>query len=341
MVRKAEIAESSVVFVESVVNTFTPQHIDAYQAVLAYEAQRSGLTNGAPEVEQAFYNRTGGSPGKSALLQRLAQGLRPLFAPPPLAYSFPWYEVIEGQGPWEVVLEGSTVDELLADAKSQSEWMGVADPSVLISQHFWRVVEKIDDTNVDLSLKSWSERGFLWRLSLDAIPAKDSSSTILSWHNPSLEKITTYDQLIAEQRWHVMKNLDSMRLAMDPKLADKLLVEARAKDAENSSRVGIQGWSSKFQEDAAVLAIDTARRKVADRILDGLTIFPDEDEITGLVAESIKRYLNNNNESGLRYYSVDEDGQTLILHTWRLHRMTPLEAPDNVYIEIPQASKGN
>ncbi|MHB1942264.1 MAG: hypothetical protein ACYCP0_04295 [Acidiferrobacteraceae bacterium] len=62
---------------------------------------------------------------KSALFARLLNGLEPLPHPPPLCYSYPWYEVIEGPGPWRVI-------DLL---------INVADKVAVIDQDTWRLVE--------------------------------------------------------------------------------------------------------------------------------------------------------------------------------------------------------
>lgn len=62
--------------------------------------------------------------GKSALFARLLEGREPLPHPPPLSYSYPWYEVIEGPGPWRIL-------DLLID-----EANGVA----VIDQDTWRLV---------------------------------------------------------------------------------------------------------------------------------------------------------------------------------------------------------
>jgi hypothetical protein len=58
------------------------------------------------QVLRLFYGMSGGAEGnpRSALLARLLAGKQPLRAPPPSTFHRPWYEVIEEDGPFEVVL---------------------------------------------------------------------------------------------------------------------------------------------------------------------------------------------------------------------------------------------
>ncbi len=68
---------------------------------------RFEIPGGDPEILRArlqeFWNASGGAGHpKSALFARLLDGKQALPAPPPTSYSYPWYECIEGRGPFDV-----------------------------------------------------------------------------------------------------------------------------------------------------------------------------------------------------------------------------------------------
>lgn len=67
-------------------------------------------------------------PAKSALFARLLDGKAALPFPPPTSYSYPWYEVIEGQGPFKV----------LVDVGDSAHWGGRA--TLGINQCPWLLV---------------------------------------------------------------------------------------------------------------------------------------------------------------------------------------------------------
>lgn len=69
--------------------------------------ERFEIPGGDPEILRArlqdFWNASGGAGHpKSALFARLLDGKHALPARPPTSYSYPWYECIESQGPFDV-----------------------------------------------------------------------------------------------------------------------------------------------------------------------------------------------------------------------------------------------
>ena len=93
------------------------------------------------QVLRLFYGMSGGSKGdpRSALLARLLDGKQPLRAPPPSTFHRPWYEVIEDDGPFEVMLS----DAHLSPASPDD---GEHEPthSLCIDRCPWRVVHMND-----------------------------------------------------------------------------------------------------------------------------------------------------------------------------------------------------
>lgn len=72
----------------------------------AFKAGGEAIDDNVRQVLRMFYGMSGGAEGnpRSALLARLLAGKQPLRAPPPSTFHRPWYEVIEDDGPFEVVL---------------------------------------------------------------------------------------------------------------------------------------------------------------------------------------------------------------------------------------------
>ena len=72
----------------------------------AFKAGGETVDDNVRQVLRMFYGMSGGAEGnpRSALLARLLAGKQPLRAPPPSTFHRPWYEVIEDDGPFEVVL---------------------------------------------------------------------------------------------------------------------------------------------------------------------------------------------------------------------------------------------
>jgi hypothetical protein len=68
----------------------------------------------------------------SALLDRLFQGKEPLPEPPPKAFSYPWYKLIEDgyAYPYEVWEPHPTLHPF---------------PALVIDQHPWKIIEKVSD----------------------------------------------------------------------------------------------------------------------------------------------------------------------------------------------------
>ena len=56
---------------------------------------------------------------KSALIQRLLSGKPPLAAPPPLSFSYPWYEIVESSEPQRCALTTITVNDATWDVVGQ------------------------------------------------------------------------------------------------------------------------------------------------------------------------------------------------------------------------------
>lgn len=88
---------------------------------------------------RSFVNLTANPPGhsKSALFARLLDGKPPLPFPPPTSFSYPWYTIIEDNGPHSVRLGGApTLASLINGASGAS-----GEFSLFINQCDWSVLD--------------------------------------------------------------------------------------------------------------------------------------------------------------------------------------------------------
>jgi hypothetical protein len=315
---------------------YTPQQISDYQAVLHRQVMINAHKAGNDPEKLAEAKRwmsmsAGGTFGKSALLNRIASGLWPFVVSPPVSMSYPWYSVVESDEPEELWLDAPSADELLKLGEKSSAWLrnnvkGLSnlfkiDQMVPVNQSLWKVVQVVGPEELHITWPGWEELGFVWRLAIDEVSATVSSQHIVPWHNPALKKITTLEQLILEQRWHVNKRIEEMRAAITPELAEEMLAKAKEKDGE----------ISRFNQTSVT-------QNLQARIQEGKPSLPDEAETEDMVNQAVQRYLAPRSGSGSGWYSVAQDG-TLVLHTWRIRRIAPVEVPESIYLDVNEIER--
>lgn len=73
---------------------------------------------------------------KSALLHRMLEGKEPFPIPPPRAFSYPWYDLIENgiAHPYEVWAADDEISFVLTDY-----------PALVIDQSPWKILEKLEE----------------------------------------------------------------------------------------------------------------------------------------------------------------------------------------------------
>lgn len=316
---------------------YSGRDIALYEATLAHEERR--LSAGTQTASQRAFRAAmaGGTGGKSALLNRITSGLAPLVLPPPKSYGYPCYTYIEDEGPWEVLMDEQTIGALIAlGERCLGGTSGV--PRVILDQSLWRVVAVTDDTSADLSMDGWEELGFRWRLSLDIVPARETERRILSWHDPSLGKVTTLSQLEAEQLWHVRARVAKMRAAHDPAQAEAFMAAALARDQAANAKHGNTAWVSRYESNVATQQLVTMGNLIAERVSAGKPPVPDEAEVQSMARDAVASYFIPKDKSGFGWYSVAEDGQTLLLHAWRLHRIAPAQMTASIYLDLSETA---
>lgn len=157
------------------------------------------------KVLRLFHGLSGGAEGdpRSALFARLLLGKSPLDRPPPSTFHHPWYEVIEDDGPFAV---------MVSDAHSQppSVEHGELEPlhSLCIDHCPWMVV----------SMNEAAHRLFDLQEQLNALERRDSSETCFDWTQALMADVTSALQddpqfLIRFEEWPVY------RLRLNPREA--------------------------------------------------------------------------------------------------------------------------
>ena len=113
---------------------------------------------------------------KSALFARLLDGKAAFPFPPPTSYSYPWYELIEGDGPFDVMLGGAqTMGAAMTGSRgAEGEFC------ISINQCTWAIVSMNDAAR---ALMSFQEQ-----LSATAVPEKEGSFYYQYTWSPELYK---------------------------------------------------------------------------------------------------------------------------------------------------------
>lgn len=235
---------------------------------------------------------------KSALFHRLLTGKQPLPNPPPLDFSYPWYDVIEGPGPWDVISHGisNTIDAFRRiDAPD----------TVVINQHPWLLLEALSSTEAIVSHTHWVEAGYRWRLALHTVPATETQGFIICRHKPEGGRITTLKDLQNEYLF----------LAKSDVLAIEAALAAGEPATEPSVALLMQALHSNSQKSKEELKRDAllhrGRYLLSARLKGGFAAIPTAEEVAQSVNERVARTLAN-------HYCVDEAGNLLAL-VWRLH----------------------
>lgn len=309
--------------------TYTSEQVEAYRAVLFGEAIRS--LSQLPEGKKiqrdvnSLVSAAGGVSGKSALLNRIASGLWPLVVPPPLAMSYPWYEVVESDKPIELWLEAGNAKDLIKQGGMHSNAFakGADAKRVLIEQSLWDVEQVIDDVTLDVTKPAWKDLGFVWRVSIDKILASDADQFMLSWHDPAIGRITTLAQLVKEKSWHINKCVNEMRTALSQQLTEIAMAEAIKKDEVRSRFHQI----SLEQSLAANLAV------VRSRLLVGKSEVPEAEEIEQMIQLDVEKTFSKTNRWS--WYSAGAEGE-LYVHTWRIRRLLPTVLDESIYMDVEQ-----
>lgn len=255
------------------------------------------------EAIGVFHSYQPGHP-KSALFRRLLDGEPALPFPPPCAYSYPWYEVVESKQPItgvQVAFEGErgSAMTLGEHMRSRPKIPGVG--IVQIHQSIWTLLERADDMAI-VTYGDWAASGARWRLSWIEIPASETRGFICCWHDRSKTRISTRNELWAESEFHVMKGVNDMRAvhAGEPLPHNK-------EDQSAHAKMMLEG------------RVRSAQDKIQKRLDRGWPALPDRRAIRAMIEKTFNSYLQQK-DSPRPSFRVDADGRLLALQ-WQIERI--------------------
>lgn len=248
---------------------------------------------------------------KSSLYQRLKAGKQALAYPPPLAYSYPWYEVVESSTPLPI-------DEPAAWAFPEPH-PDLQDPSekVVIFQTLWSVVSR-ENGRLQLTYPGWRERGMRWEAWADWCTADQAGATLLCHHDPQKGILRTEEELDRECEMHVARWVDALRVAatLDKESAISHLTRS---DADETPR------ASRFQRGVAEQRLDYALKELTERQQLGKPDLPTHEEVMAKQQHQKQSLLGE-------HWKVE--GGLLYRHSWWIQRVAPTTLPESAYLDI-------
>lgn len=242
---------------------------------------------------------------KSSLFRRLLNGEQALPFPPPCAYSYPWYEVVESKAPIDgiwVAFEGERASAMtLAEhmrRKPQDPGIGI----VQIQQSVWTVLERVGDVAI-VTYGEWAKAGARWRLSWVENLASETRGFICCWHDRSKRRISTRDELWAESEFHVMKGINDMRAVH---AGEELQLDRD--DSSTHAKMIIESRK------------EAATEKIQKRVSRGWPALPDRRAIRAMTEKFFNSYLQHKGDPRPSY-RIDDQGRLIALQ-WRIERIS-------------------
>ncbi|MBS1228980.1 MAG: hypothetical protein H6R17_2257 [Proteobacteria bacterium] len=141
-----------------------------------FSAGDESIEEDVRQVLRLFYGMSGGAEGnpRSALLARLLDGKPPLRAPPPSTFHRPWYEVIEDDGPFEVIVSDAHLSCAPSDHGEHD-----ATHSLCIDRCPWLVVH----------MNGAARRLFAMQQRLDGKARRERGGTAFGWTSALLSDV--------------------------------------------------------------------------------------------------------------------------------------------------------
>lgn len=122
----------------------TPEMVAfAEHMVLWIRTAREAGYGGGFGMQEREWLPTASDVSKSALLERIRSGKKPLPYPPPVGYACPWYAVVEDPGPHYVGGTGNWAPQFYVEG---TQWMEPDD--VIILQNRYKIVERTSETDM-------------------------------------------------------------------------------------------------------------------------------------------------------------------------------------------------
>ncbi|HHH9443062.1 TPA: hypothetical protein ACP32N_005050 [Pseudomonas aeruginosa] len=238
---------------------------------------------------------------KSSLYQRLLSGKQPLVLPPPLALSYPWYEVVESDKLFAPMDEPRPFDF--------SEAGGSKIDAVLIDQTAWCVVERISEKELIVSQPGWLELGFRWRYWHHLMRADESQACLIAHYERGVGRITTSAQLDLECRYQAEHWKALIEIAVSSLSEEAKLLAVDPTIGEQTDRM-----RERMSRSAAQMRLAQSQREANARLDKGLPAAPSSEEID--------TYATRYRASLLSGVFEERDGW-LFVNGWALQRIAP------------------
>lgn len=246
----------------------------------------------------------GNTPGheKSALFFRLMSGKKPLLYRVPLSYSYPDYDIMESENPRELHIDSFKLSELIVNENGIDY--------ITINQCRWKVLSHTEN-QAQLTYGEWENLGFIWDMELKEIKANVSQKSIIAHHNPALNKITQYDDLLKEVEYQVRNRFKGILMNINVGTAMERKEEYTKYD----------GFAKTLYEQEMLRGKTLLNERRSNQLSD----YPSEEEIAELIKKEVPHYL------GTDYYVV---GNELYLKTWFMEKVSPIEMKEEYYLDV-------
>jgi hypothetical protein len=283
-----------------------------------------------PEQALAWYQdtvaREGREPNrllaKSSLYQRLLEGKKPLITAPPLAYSYPWYSIVESNDPQDIDAPFACAPGVFAVDDGIER--------VIINQSLWEVVSRGDDGSVSVTRPGWRERGFVWRAWRDLQPAASAAAYLICHHNPPIGRITTLEQLEAEAQYQAARWRSELAIVRDWKAG--ALDEAGAISALHD----LHGYRESHQRERFLVSAIRQKLQLLSELFDARQRDLKRDDVSD---EDFQGRIDHERNLLLGEHWKVQDGE-LFFDGWRLQRAAPASLDASHYLNLVEAVHG-
>ena len=234
---------------------------------------------------------------KSALFARLLDGKSPLPYPPPLYFSYPWYEIFDQPVVNEVNVK--------IDRSGKT-------PSVTIGGFKWDQATQIRPGEWVVSTGQWAREAtaISWRLKQGKFPSSESKAYIAAWHDSNLPRVTTLSQLKLEVAWHVANKYKALEALRSASLEEISLVRDKKLHTEALRLRSIDKERLELLQQGLYLLMERRKRKLPD--------VPNKLERSQEAIDYLATYFVKSAADG--HYEVDEQG-FLWRRSWSIERL--------------------
>lgn len=245
---------------------------------------------------------------KSLLYLRLLNGKDPLLIPPPLAYSYPWYEVVESDNTLQV-----------EEPKPYSGHPNV-DNAVSIFQSIWKVISRNED-ELQVTYPGWDAKGFKWKVWQEQVSANKSQGKLLCHHDPQKKYLATQEDLEAESLYHATQWRKELSIVANHSPEEALALLANTVLQDGSSKSTSLKWFSKAY---AKQALGRHTETLNERYKLGIPSTPSEDEVRQYASKESAMLLGDQwcVMNGLLYCRV-----------WKMKRIFPERVSKEFYLD--------